>query len=189
MIVTESGLSFGIDQTLGERMGWLKKNPVGNIIMGPNALATLREENDTWKRERDRFFGSDALFTTTETRQNRMYTLSSAYNWRFVNLDQAFRNVMGEPTRTLHVYSNVDGSTIVGDKKTDLLREVAYQRTGRGTVYYEPVHKQYHAVRQRTIEIVEINIAETSGELVQFLDDGRAQTYVTLHFRYKKKRV
>ena len=168
----------------------VQEEKVGNIIMGPNALATLREEDDgTWKRELDKFFFGDALFTTTETGENRVYTFSSAYNWRFVNLDQAFRNVMGEPTRTLHVYSNVGGSTIVGDKKPDLLRDVTYQRTGSGTVYYEPVHKQYHAVRQRTIEIVEINIAETNGELVQFPDDGRAQTYVTLHFRFKKKGV
>ena len=81
------------------------------------------------------------------------------------------------------------GSTIVSDRKTDLLWEVTYNRTGCGTVYHEPLHKQYHLVCQRTIEIVEVNIAETNGELVKFLDDRHMETFVSLHFQFEKKGV
>lgn len=88
-------------------------------------------------------FSGDKLFSEEIVRVdgralNKIFKFSSFYNWRLVNLEEAFRNVMGEPTRTLHVYSNVGGSTIVGNQKTDLLREVTYKRVGRGTVYYEP---------------------------------------------------
>ena len=65
LIKTKIGLSFSVDQTLGEKMGWLKKNQVGNIIMGPNALATFREEDDgTWNFQRDPAFGT-GLFNLT----------------------------------------------------------------------------------------------------------------------------
>ena len=45
-------------------------------------------------------------------------------HWRFIHLNQAFRSVIGSPMRTLHVYSDIGGSSIVGGQVTDLLREV-----------------------------------------------------------------
>lgn len=62
---------------------------------------------------------------------------------------------------TSHMYLNAGGSTIVRGLKNDLPREVMYNRTGCGTVYYEPLHKQYHVVRNRMLEITEIAVLET----------------------------
>ena len=45
---------------------------------------------------------------------------------RFTNLNTAFRSIVGEPARSLHVYSDVAGSTVVGNRVTDSLREVMY---------------------------------------------------------------
>ena len=169
------------------------------LVLGPNIVPELPPKKDGsdgseyWERLPDGF-SNDKLFTEEiikdgEKTINKILRFSSFFNWRLVNLEEAFRNVMGEPTRTLHIYSNVGGSTIVGNQKTDLLREVTYKREGRGTVYYEPLHKHYHSVRSRTIEIAEINVAETNGTLVSFPDDGRAQTFVTLHFRRIRRPV
>ena len=53
-------------------------------------------------------------------------------------------------------------------------------------------------MRQRTLEVIEMGVTEITGEHVnfsaqypdqQFPDDGRAHTYVTLHFLFKKKGV
>jgi len=106
--------------------------------------------------------------------------LSMSCGWRFNNLNVAFRSVVGEPTRSLHVYSDVAGSSIVGNRVTDLLREVMYKREGRSTLYFEPLHIQYIPLRNEVIEIIQTQVAETNGELVKF---GEGNTIVTLHFK------
>jgi len=108
--------------------------------------------------------------------------LSFSVNWRFTNLNVAFRAVVGDPTRTLHVYSDVAGSSVVGNRVTDLLREIQYKRQGRGTMYFEPLHVQYLPLRSEVVEIIHIQVAETigTGDLVKF---GDGHTIVTLHFK------
>ena len=109
--------------------------------------------------------------------------LSFSVNWRFTNLNVAFRAVVGDPTRTLHVYSDVAGSSVVGNRVTDLLREIQYKREGRGTMYFEPLHIQYLPLRNEVVEIIHIQVAETigtGGDLVKF---GEGHTIVTLHFK------
>ena len=101
-------------------------------------------------------------------------------SWRFTNLNTAFRSIVGEPTRSLHVYADVAGSIVVGNRVTDLLREVMYQRKGRGSVYFEPIQIQYIPLRKEVVDIVETNVAETSGDLTKF---GPGNTIVTLHLK------
>ena len=67
----------------------------------------------------------------------------------------------------------------MGDQGTDLLREVYYKREGRGSHYLEPTHLQYKLVRKEVLDIIEVQVAETTGDLVKF-DQGN--TIVTLHF-------
>ena len=89
-------------------------------------------------------------------------------SWRFTNLNVAFRSVMGEPTQSLHVYSDVAGSSMVGNRVTDLLRKIKYKREGQGTMYFEPLHIQYLSLRNEVIEIIQTQVAETNGDLVKF---------------------
>ena len=97
--------------------------------------------------------------------------LSFSLNWCFTNLNVAFRAVVGDPKRTLHVYSDVAGSSVVGNRVTDLLREIQYKRQGRGTMYFEPLHIQYLPLPNEVVEIIHIQVAETigtGGDLVKF---------------------
>ena len=55
-----------------------------------------------------------------------------------------------------------------------------YQRKGRGSVYFEPLHIQYIPLRKEVVDIVETNVAETNGDLTKF---GLGNTIVTLHFK------
>ena len=87
---------------------------------------------------------------------------------------------MGEPTRSLHVYSDVAGSSIVGNRVTHLLREIKCKREGRGTIYFEPLRIQYMSLRNEVVEIIQTQVAETNGDLVKF---GEGNTIVTLHFK------
>jgi len=95
----------------------------------------------------------------------------------------AFRSVVQEPTRSLHVYSDVGGSSMVGNRMTDLLREIKYQREGRGTMYFEPTHIQYVPVRNQVLEIIEVQIAETVGEGEDLVKFKPGYSIVTLRFK------
>ena len=68
---------------------------------------------------------------------------------------------------------------MVGNQVTDLLREVNLIRKGAGVQYFEPTHIQYIPVRKEVLDIIEVQMAEATGELVTF---GAGNTIVTLHF-------
>ena len=105
--------------------------------------------------------------------------LSLSCPWRFVNLNATFRpSSEFAPTRPLHVYCNVGTSSMVGGRITDLLREIKYQP--QNTTHFEPRHIQYVPVRNEVVEIVETQMAETNGDLVQF---GEGHALLTLHFK------
>ena len=177
--------TFAVHSKLALKMGWvvLSDTHSSGFTLGPNlqqtflkdqvpALTPGSDSNDLNDKD-----GNPVLWTVN---QRHYLQLSMGCNWRFTNLNTAFRSIVGEPTRSLHVYSDVAGSIMVGNRVTDLLREVMYQRKGRGSIYFEPTHIQYIPLRKEVVDIVEINVAETNGDLTKF---GSGNTIVTLHFK------
>ena len=169
---------------LALKMGWLRKIDTG-LILGPNLQQEFMGDqipdmktNSDWNDVNDE--QSNPVFWTVRSFLPDYLQLSMSCSWRFTNLNVAFRSVVGEPTRSLHAYSDVAGSSMVGNRVTDLLREVKYKREGRGTMYFEPLHIQYLSLRNEVIETIETQVAETNGELVKF---GEGNTIVTLHFK------
>ena len=167
------------------KMGWFEKNGNSGYKLGPNLLMSFPEGKIPAKNDADFFSGFDPLYFTSDTDANNTtwMFLSMRVNWTFINLNHAFRSVVQDPTRTLHIYSDVGSSTMVGDKIVDLLREVKYDRTTRGQVYFEPRHIQYIPVRREVMDIIEVQVAETVGtgdDLAQF---GPGHTLLTLHFK------
>ena len=68
--------------------------------------------------------------------------LSLSVNLRFINLDHSFKNVLGPSSRSLFVYLDVGGSSVVGNQVMDLLREVDYKCEGKVSYNFEPTHLQ-----------------------------------------------
>ena len=88
--------------------------------------------------------------------------LSVTCNWRFVNLNETFRpSAEFARTRPLHVYCDVGTSSMVGNRITDLLREIKYHP--KETTPFEPRHIQYLPVRNEVVEIVETQMTEING--------------------------
>ena len=149
---------------LAINMGWLRfddSQPSGQEYqLGPNLV--MEHFYDTIPDPKD--IDSKTFFKV----ENQMVQLSTYCNWRFINLNSAFESIVGSPTRTLQVYSDVGGSSIVGNQVTDLLREVKYKNEGKGTVYFEPLHIQYLPLRNEYIEMIETQVADTDGNLVNF---------------------
>ena len=181
--------SLTIYTKLALKMGWLRKISSG-LILGPNLQQEfMGDQIPNMKKPIDNDWNdlnddkSNPVFWTVRSFLPEYLQLSMSCGWRFTNLNVAFRTIVGEPARSLHVYSDVAGSTIVGNRVTDLLREIQYKREGRGTLYFELLHIQYMSLRNEVVEIIQIQVAETigtGGDLVKF---GEGNTIVTLHFK------
>ena len=174
---------------LAIKMGWLRKISSG-LILGPNLQQdfmgdqipnmTKPVDND-WNDVNDD--QHNPVFWTVRSILPDHLQLSMSCGWCFTNLNVAFRSVVGEPSRSLHVYSDVAGSTVVGNRVTDLLREIHYKREGRGTMYFEPLHIHYLPLRNEVVEIIQMQVTETSGTEDKLVRFGKGNTLVTLHFQ------
>ena len=80
----------------------------------------------------------------------------------------------------LYVNSNVGQSMVTGTHVTDLLREVSHDPS---LMSYEPAHAIYLPVRTDVLDIIEIELAKSDGELVKFVGEG--VTTITLHFKHE----
>ena len=65
-----------------------------------------------------------------------------------------------------------------GTQITNFLRDLPYKDE---SIRWEPEHVQYHQVRGDTVEIVEVEVAETNGDLLSLNKTG--ETQVTLHLK------
>ena len=182
-VVTTPNVAFHTKLAL--KMGWIVPSDIhsSGFKLGPNLQQELLRDQvpdmkpgAAWNDLNDKD-GKPVFWAVNAT---TYLDLSMSYSWCFTNLNTAFRLIVGEPTRSLHVYSDVAGSIVVGNRVTDLLREVIYERKGRGSVYFEPLHIQYIPLRKEVVDIVETNVAETHGDLTKF---GPGNTIVTLHFK------
>ena len=177
---------FYIHKEFALEMGWFVEKGGNTVGLGPNLGIEIHDDVipvpvDTdpineyyWKVQ------TGPSSSTDTTQKSEYIQLTLTCNWRFINLNVAFKNVTGTTKRSLFIYSDVGGSGVVGNQVTDLLREVNYKREGKGSQYFEPLHIQYIDVRKEMLDIVEVQVSETTGELVKF---GSGNTIATLHFK------
>ena len=177
---------FAFNSVLGKKMGWIRTDWQNKWEPGAN-LQIMYHENTVPSRGLTDFRDKDGnpLYMRYQTDNNGVtwFFLSQRVSWKFTDLNPAFRTMVKEPTRSLHVYSDVGGSSMVGNRMTDLLREIKYQRAGRGKIYFEPSHIQYLPVRNQVIDIIEVQIAETIGEEEDLVKFKAGHSIVTLHFK------
>jgi len=160
-------------------MGWFLDKGNDVYELGPNLM--MEPVNDTMPQPKDINWPPRDYWKVIDTAKGGKFVrLTMLCNWRFINLNVAFKNVTGTTKRSLFVYSDVGGSGVVGNQVTDLLREVNYNREGKGSQYFEPLHIQYIQVHKEVLDIIEVQVSETTGELVKF---GAGNTIVTLHFK------
>ena len=162
-------------KTLALKMGWIEEVSTGKYRLDPNLLQEFHSDTIPTPSHVP---GADNQPTFWKV-DGTYLVLSVTCNWHFVNLNEKFRPSAEFPsTRPLHVYCDVGTSSMVGNRITDLLREIKYHP--QNTTHFEPRHIQYVPVRNEVVEIVETQMAETNGDLVQF---GEGHTLLTLHFK------
>ena len=158
----------------------MKERSPGNYDLGPNLRQEFFTDTvpnlETMTHDLKNDWGDPLFWLKGED----LFHLSVTCDWRFTNLNKAFQNVVGSTSRSLFIYSDVGGSSVVGNQVTDLLREVNYRRTGDGSHYFEPLHIQYIPLHKDLLDIIETQLSETTGELTEF---GEGNTILTLHFK------
>ena len=169
---------FHVNADLAVEMGWFKELGNDKYGIGPNLAIEIPGgttpvplDTDIEQTHRNEYW--------TYVTDKKLIKMTMKCNWRFINLNTSFKNIMDSTKRSLFIYSDVGGSGVVGDQVTDLLREVNYQREGKGSNYFEPLHIQYIPVRKEVLDIIEVQVSETTGTLTEF---GEGNTIVTLHF-------
>ena len=193
--------AFTMDLEIAKRFGFVEQ-PVGvdiGYVIGPNlqfTCPTVTYTNQTkptssdfpsargdfnWNGEhyagvQPTDLTDDDMDQVFEVNGKRL-NLSRMVEWQFNNLDASFEKIVGTSKRTVMVYSDLVESTVVGSGKYPLLREVQLLRTGEGESTAEPLHHQWIKVRGNQLDIVEVEIADTSGPLT-ILPPGK--TIVTI---------
>ena len=170
---------------LVEAMNWIVKD-VGDFYWTRGNLRTEADEVlDSVKRDWS-YVEQYRTWSDLFGYSNEGLHLSSYCNWRFVYLDEAYHHAFGgtvastTPHRSpIYVYSDVGQSMVTGHQVTDLLREIPYDPT---KMYYEPRHVLYLPVRVDIMDIIETQLSENDGSLVDFTS---GVTTVTLHFKYE----
>lgn len=84
----------------------------------------------------------------------------------------------------LYIYSNIVTAVLVGDTSAPLLKVVALENTGYGSMIAKTFDRMHYVpLSQNHFEVIEINIANDQGKNVQF-DFGKV--VVKLHFRPRR---
>ena len=196
---TKTTSAFSLDLSVAEKFGFIEK-PKGwaSYRLGSNlqfTCPTVTYTNQTqpdssdpaaradysWNGEhyaatQPTDLSNEVMDIMYVVKNKRLY-LSRMVEWQFNNLNASFETVVGTSKRTVMVYSDVVESTVVGSGKFPLLREVQLLRTGEGESTVEPLHHQWIKVRGNQLDIIEVEIADTSGPLA-ILPPGK--TIVTI---------
>ena len=173
-------VQWHVHVSMAKLMGWLVETGKEKYALGPNLryelLHKTQQAGNYYKNVSNSELDRHDLWKIESDHSQ----LSQAINWRFVNLNVAFREVVGEPSRTFLVYSDLVDSNIVSGQQHAMVREVEYRRQGQGVAYFEPLHIQWLPCRREYMDTVEVEIAESHGGLVKF---GTGHTLITFVFK------
>ena len=104
--------------------------------------------------------------------------LSTLSDWRFINLNQCFKDALNLHPHPLTVTANVTANK---ETVTQSLGQVYYAPEGRQRYAFTPVQETFQEVRDNHWEEVQITLKELDGTLVQF--QWNSQCVIQLYFK------
>jgi len=170
---------MSISIELAKKMKWVKMRKLQNgqpgYVLGPH----LRKEfpTEVIPTATDLIIGQndgDEIFYKIDP---DTLHLSCFINWVFTDLDRSYEEAFGHERRSLFMYSNVGQSMVTGNQVTDMLKQVRYDPD---VVDLQPRHILYLPMRTTFLDIVETQVSENDGQLVDF---ASGVTTITLHFK------
>ena len=177
---------FGLNIVVAKHFGLVKEKDGGGWELGPNAhydsyaffgYQSRPAYKTYWPLETD-MRGNDECIV-----QRQMQIYFSRYKkWTFSHLNRSFGEVANiETSRAALVYCDLVQSTLVGNQKHPLLREITIPDSGGARQSVEPLHYQWLPVRNNVVEVVHVQVADPHGNLLK-LPNGK--TMVTLALKH-----
>ena len=115
-----------------------------------------------------------------------MVYFSRYVNWWFTGLNRAADTTSASSadgkassTRLAMVYCAIVQSSLVGNQKHQLLRELTLKDSGGSRRSVEPLHYQWLGVRNNVIEVVHVQLADENGKFL-VMPKGKSMLTVTL---------
>ena len=176
-------------------MGWIQRNLTGSgYTLGPNLVPENYRKNSHGDNiEPNDLDGNGSYWLVQEVKDVKhgevviwfgddgLWLKLSVYcDWRMRNLDTVLASKPVDHVKQLLVHSDLSTSMMMGDKITDVLREVYYSPELK---YFEPHHIHYKPLRSTHVDIAKIEVKDYGGKLASF-EDSEVPTAVTLHFKY-----
>ena len=165
---TTSNLIY-IYKPFAKSLRWINPKTNQHDSMGPNLVHSYPKHTK----------GASFLETGKPTQiLGNWLHLSTLSDWRFINLNQCFKDALNLHPRPLTVTANVTANK---ETVTQSLGQVYYAPEGRQRYAFAPVQETFQEVRDNHWEEVQITLKELDGTLVQF--QSNSQCVIQLHFK------
>ena len=185
---TASPATFGVNLVVAKYFGLVEESRAGGYNLGRNAryachptYANGRSARHLhYPLESDMRAFSSAMTVKQLSNGEDVAFFSRFMAWTFRNLNVSFDDVTRRyKTQLAMVYCDVVESSLVGNQKHALLRELMLKDSGGQRQFVEPVHYQWLSVRNNVIEVVHVQVSDADGKLLA-LPSGKTMVTVTL---------
>ena len=110
----------------------------------------------------------------------RWLQLGKTMNWEISGLDDGwYETHMTHRNHVMHVLSNICDRSVQGGSHNSLLGTAKINAIQDGQSYHEPLHIRYLPVRQKVLDVVEIQLTESK----RLMNLGSGTTTTVLHVR------
>ena len=183
-----SPTTFGVNLTVAKYFGLVAESRGGGYNLGRNARYAARRTFDSGRQSRNMFYPLESdmrafteAMTVKQLSNGEDVAMFSRYmSWTFRNLNASFDDVTRRfKTQLALVYCDVVESSLVGNQKHALLRELMLKDSGGQRQFVEPLHYQWLGVRNNAIEVVHVQVADADGRLLS-IPSGKTMVTVTL---------
>ena len=183
-----SPTTFGVNLVVAKYFGLVEESRGGGYNLGRNARYACHPAFESGRKARHLHYPlesdmrafSNAMTVKQLSNGEDVAFFSRFMAWTFRNLNVSFDDVTRRyKTQLAMVYCDVVESSLVGNQKHALLRELMLKDSGGQRQFVEPLHYQWLSVRNNVIEVVHVQVADADGKLLG-LPSGKTMVTVTL---------
>ena len=183
-----SPTTFGVNLVVAKYFGLVEESRGGGYNLGRNARYACHSTYESARKARHLHYPLESdmrafssAMTVKQLSNGEDVAFFSRYmSWTFRNLNVSFDDVTRRyKTQLAMVYCDVVESSLVGNQKHALLRELMLKDSGGQRQFVEPMHYQWLSVRNNVIEVVHVQVADADGKLLA-LPSGKTMVTVTL---------
>ena len=183
-----SPATFGVNLVVAKYFGLVEESRGGGYNLGRNARYACHTTFERGRKamhlhyplESELSAFSEAMTVKKLSNGEDVALFSRFMKWTFRNLNVSFDDVTRRyKTQLAMVYCDVVESSLVGNQKHALLRELMLKDSGGQRQFVKLMHYQWLGVRNNVIEVVHVQVADADGTLLA-LPSGKTMVTVTL---------